>query len=410
MWLQLRIIALVALVTIINYFDRSAISFAIQPIEQTLGLTNLEFGWIAAGFGIGYIFMSAVGGFLVDRFGPVKVWPICAVIWSIVTIAMGSASSFSSFFILRILLGVAEGVHFPCLLKIVSDWLPPSMRARSLAMGLFGVPIASVIGSPFISWLVDSFGWHRMFYVIGTLGLVWTVLWVLCFKGRAPSIEQPRHVAGEIGGMTGKRHLWKQILSSHPFQISCFIYFAFGYTLFFALMWLPGYLEQTYAVDIRSTGYLVILPWLASAILLLIGGSLSDRLMRITHDLRKSRSYIIGIGMGLAGIAFIGVAMTNSLALDIFLLSIGLACAFAINSPIYALNSDLFRRHAGAAQGIMGLFFALSGILAPFLTGWLSEVSGNFQIAIYLVAALCIVAAILALFMQRPEQFRSEHS
>src|ERR1700692_231479 len=102
MWLHLRILALIAVVTIINYFDRSAISFAIQPIEHTFGITNGEFGWIAGAFGIGYIVVVPFGGILVDRFGAVAIWLVSAIAWSLVTLCMGIAESFTSFFILRI--------------------------------------------------------------------------------------------------------------------------------------------------------------------------------------------------------------------------------------------------------------------------------------------------------------------
>lgn len=410
MRINLRILALITFITVINYFDRSAISFAIQPIEQSLGLTNLDFGWIASGFSIGYLAVAVVGGILVDRIGPVILWPVSAVIWSGVTMAMGMAHEFTSLFVLRILLGFAEGMHFPCLLKTIMDYLPPSYRVRSLAIGLFGVPLATVIGSPFISWLIDAFGWHKMFYVLGILGFIWAALWAMCFRGRPKPSFQHHHLTGENTLLFEKGIPWKQILHSHSFQISCFIFFVFGYITFFALMWLPGFLEQTYATNIRATGYLVILPWIVSAVLLIMGGSISDRLLHITHDLRKSRSYIIGIGMALSGIAFLGVALVDSLALDLLFLSLGLGCAFATNAPIYALNGDLFHKHAGTAQGVMGLFFALAGIVAPALTGGLVELTGNFQIAFYLVGALALVAAILALFSQHPQElFKSDH-
>lgn len=403
MWaLQLRIIALIALVTVINYIDRSAISFAIRPIEESLGITNTDYGWIAGAFGIGYISMAVLGGRLVDRFGPLSVWAVSAVSWSIVTMAMGFAQGFTSLLILRILLGVAEGSHFPCLLRTITDWLPASWRARSMTMSLLGVPVASVIGAPFLSWLIDAFNWHVMFYLLGLLGMGWAILWVLCFRGRTPNIHKPVHLAGENTLIIEKTTPWKEILSSPPFQMSCFIYFAFGYTVFFALMWLPGYLEQTFSLDVRETGNLAILPWLLSSSFILAGGAFSDKLLRITHDLRSSRSFIIGAGMGLSGIAFLGVAFFNILQINLVLFSFGLACAFAINAPIYSLNADLFHRHAGTAQAIMGLFFALAGILAPGISGWLTDLSGNFQMSIYLIAILSFAAAALAFFLQKP--------
>jgi ACS family hexuronate transporter-like MFS transporter len=402
MWLHLRILTLIALVTVINYFDRSAISFAIQPLEHTFGITNSEFGWIAGAFGIGYLLSAPFGGMLVDRFGPVAMWLVSATIWSILTVGMGFASTFETFFILRVLLGIAEGVHFPCLLRIVVDWLPQSLRGKMLAIGLAGVPLSSLIGSPFLAWLIDDFGWKVMFYVLGALGLLWGILWVINFRGKFEFQPKDTKAAKKAMLILQTSSGWKSIISSHPFQISCFIYFAFGYTVFFALMWLPGYLQQTYGINIRETGFLVMLPWFTSSVLLFFGGTISDKLLKKTRDLHKARSCLIGVCMGASGILFLLIPISPYTSLDMLLYSCALGLAFAINAPIYALNGDLFPRHPGTAQGIMTLFFALSGIVAPALTGFLSDISGNFESAIYMMAAFSLVAAILAIFGQWP--------
>lgn len=403
MWLQLRILGLIALVTIINYLDRSAISFAIQPIEHAFGITNGEFGWIAGAFGIGYLLTAPFGGMLVDRFGPLIMWLLSAIAWSIFTICMSFSAGFASFFIFRVLLGAAEGIHFPCLLRTVVDYLPQSMRAKMLAIGLAGIPLSSLIGSPFLSSIIDDFGWKAMFFVLGALGFLWGALWVMNFYGKFTFRSKDRGAARKAMLMLETSSGWKHILASHPFQISCFIYFCFGYTVFFALMWLPGYLQQTYAIDIRQTGLVVMVPWLVGTIMLFFGGSISDRLLKKTRDLHKARSCLIGACMGISGLLFLLIPLSSSLFLDVTLYSLALGTAFAINAPIYSLNGDLFPRHPGTAQGIMTLFFALAGIVAPALTGFLSDISGNFGFAIYMMAGFSLVAAILAIFGQHPQ-------
>ncbi len=402
-WLQLRILVLISCATIINFFDRSAISFAILPIEHDLNLTNTDFGWIAGAFGIGYMAMAVIGGILVDRFGAVLIWMVSAIVWSGVTIGLGLARSFEELFILRILLGFAESIHFSCLLKTIVDWLPLHLRARSIAIGLFGVPISAIIGAPFISWLIEFFGWHKMFYILGVLGIIWAVLWTMNFKGREWIKPKKITPLSQTTQIFERGTSWRTILSSHSFQMSCFIFFVFGYILFFALMWMPGYFEQTYGTNILLTGYLVVIPWALSALAILFGGSLSDRLLKRTQNLRKSRSLIIGLGMGLSGVFFVATILIHSLPLSLLFLSLSLALAFAINAPIYALNADLFPRHSGTAQGIMNLFLALASFLAPILTGWLTSISGDFTIALSLIAALSFVAAALALFIQNPQ-------
>ncbi|HEY5235953.1 MAG TPA: MFS transporter, partial [Rhabdochlamydiaceae bacterium] len=148
------------MITIINYFDRSAISYAILPIQKDLNLNDVQFGAIGSGLGIGYLFMTLFGGILVDKYGSIKIWAIGAFFWSAVTICMGFAQGFASFFCLRVLLGVAEGIHFPALIKTVADWLQIKSRARFLSFSLLGVPLSSVLGAPLITYLIEAASWR----------------------------------------------------------------------------------------------------------------------------------------------------------------------------------------------------------------------------------------------------------
>jgi MFS family permease len=159
-----RIIILLAfLITIVNYLDRSAISYAIGPICREFKLDKAQFGSIGSAFAIGYMVMTVVGGLWVDRWGARRVWSIAATVWSLCTGGLALAADFSGLFTMRVLLGVAEGPHFPALTRVIADWLPVTERARATAFGLCAVPLANVIGAPLISGLMVSLGWKATF-------------------------------------------------------------------------------------------------------------------------------------------------------------------------------------------------------------------------------------------------------
>jgi MFS family permease len=181
---QWKILVFILFITIVNYVDRSAIAYAILPIQNAFGIDTQDFGFIASAFGIGYFCASFFAGLLVDRFGSIKVWSIFAAIWSVAIMLMGAAQGFWSLCFLRLILGIAETVHFPAFLKTVADWLPPRWRARCVGFGLLGVPLASVVGSPILSYAIHAFDWRVMFFAIGIPGLIWALLWPLCFKNK----------------------------------------------------------------------------------------------------------------------------------------------------------------------------------------------------------------------------------
>lgn len=401
------IISLAFIATIINYLDRSALSYAITPLKDTYGLTNTDFGLIASAFGVGYLIMTVEGGILVDRFGARKIWSVFAVFWSLSCAFIGLATGFFWLFLFRLLLGITEGPSFPAMTRVCADWLPVKERARALAFGLAAVPFASVIGAPLISHLVAALGWRQMFFILGGLGFIWALLWVCLFKDQP---KDSKHVSKEELALIHSDHTlemkttktsWKFILSNRTLLINNYAFFAFGYLLFFAITWLPGYLEQTYHLHIKTVGWFLIAPWLTAAILILLGGIISDWLWQKTKSIRHSRSQIIWVCQLLSVICFIPLLFTHSIMITAISITLGVGFGLMPNAAFYAINADLAYDKAATSLGVMDAAFAFAGILAPSLTGWLAHLTGNFTAAISLMMGLTLSSAILIMFCQK---------
>lgn len=404
---QWKIVLFITIITVINFIDRSSISFAIEPIEKGYGITNAQFGLIASAFSLGYVIMTFCGGILVDRFGTIGIWAISAILWSIATMLLSTAQSFWQFFWIRVFLGIAEGVHFPALLRTIADWLPSQWRARAISIGLFGLPFASIIGAPLTTYLIDTFNWQTMFIILGSLGVIWALLWRRLFREHRKNFYTP--ILTDSTDTSSKKKIpWKAILSNPAFQASCWLYFAFGYSVSFFLMWLPGYFAQTHGASIRTTGYLVLPPWICSAGFMLLGGWLSDYLWKRTNSLRVSRSYLMGVSMTLSGLCFLPIPFSQSLGMDLVWMSLGLGLAFILMAPLYALNADMFPSFSGVVQGISSSYFAVAGILAPGITGWIVQYTGNFHAAFYLVTGLSVTTSLIVLFFQRPDVVKEQ--
>jgi ACS family hexuronate transporter-like MFS transporter len=396
MGFQIRLLFLIGLITLINYFDRSAISFAISPMQQELGLSDAEFGLILGAFGIGYLPMAFLSKSILDRMDTVRVWGISAAIWSICTLLFGFASGFWPFLLLRVVLGLAEGLHFPALIKIVSDWLHPAYRTRAVSFVLFGMPLASFIGAPLFTSIINALDWRWMFIILGVFGLIWVLLWPLCFGKR----KNPRY--GEIVKRSSSETFWKMV--KHPSFIgSCIAYFCFGYLAFFELLWLPGFLEKQMNISMRYTGFILMIPWGLTLLLMIAGGFVSDRLWAKTGSIPKARSYLTVGGLLIAGISFFYLPYADHLYTVMAILSLGVGFGFLMNSPIYAMNLDFFPNQMAAAQGIRTGFFALAGILSPILTGFLVQWYGTFQLVFFLIALVALSGSAAVFFLHRKD-------
>ena len=415
------VLGLAFFITLVNYLDRSAISYAITPLKQEFGIDDQDFGFIASAFGIGYMVMTVLGGVVVDRWGSHKVWAGAALLWSACTAAMGLASGFWPLFALRTLLGVAEGPHFPALTRVVADWLPMSERGRSTALGLAAVPLASVIGAPLITTMIFHLGWKAMFVVLGSLGIVWAVIWLVLFRdypesSKFVSESELQHIRDGISTdrnrteteirnqeRTAGKTTWSFMLTNPSLLSNNISFFVFGYLLFFALTWLPGYLEETYSLHLKEVGIFLIAPWLTAGILLASAGFLSDWLWRKTGSARIARSHMIWICQLLSAICFVPVVFTSDLTVAIASISLGVGFGLMPNSAFYALNCDLAKDRAATSQGIMACFFAVSGVLAPSLTGIIAKHTGGFGAAFGLLIGLTLLSVICIILFQKPD-------
>lgn len=387
---------------ILNFMDRSALSYVIEPLEKQFGLNNQDFGILYAAFGISYLSMTIVGGLLVDRFGSRRILSLFSALWSIVSGMMALASGFFSILILRVALGVAEGPAFPALTRVSADWLPTSERARALAISLSAIPLASVIGAPFISSLIILLNWKMMFITLSALGLIWSTCWYFIFTDKPQQSkfvseiellhiqeDQPKPIKA------GSLKAFFSYLQHQPQLITAYLaYFCLGYLLSFSVSWWPGFLQQTYHLQLKQIGWLLCIPWFCATLSILAGGQLSDQIWQKTHCVVQSRFNVIIICNIGCAMTFIPLIFTHSLMIAIISISLGLALGLMPIAAFYAINSDLAKEYAGTSQGLMSSCLGIASFIAPALTGYLSQHEGHFNHAICVIIILMLISAL----------------
>jgi len=403
---------LVFFITLVNFIDRSAISFVIDPLKQEFHFTDTQFGMILSAFGLGYVLLTAFGGWLVDVWGARVSWCVAAIAWSLCVGMLGFAASFGGFIGLRFLLGVTEGPHFPAMSHTINRWLPPSERARAFSFGLVAIPLSSVIGAPLTSYLVSDFGWRNMFFIISSLGVIWAFAWYWLFRDHpqessymSDSEKEMLAKACPENTKNDRPAIDWHFLLTHPTLIANNIaYFAFGYMLFFATLWLPGYFLAQHGLNLKSVGWYLMIPWLTGAIFLKAGGFLSDWLYKKTGNMRISRSHVIWCSQLLAAICFVILSFTHSLGLSILFLSLGLGFGLMPQPAFFSINVDVAKQSSASSQGITSSCLSLAGILAPVLTGWLIDLTQNFQGAFLLLAGFTGLAVVIVIFFHHPDK------
>lgn len=400
-------IALIVLLIVINYIDRSAVSYAVDPLSKELGIGTAGYGIISGAFSIGYMVFAFLSGPLVDRLGPRKILLAGMVIWSLATAITPIAGGFTGLLLIRIILGAGEAPGFPAATRVTSRWVPQQERGFALAL-IGGVAVSGslLIGGPIVTQLIAALTWQGMFWVLAGLGVLWALV-ALGLLYNTPSghpkvsDEERAHIdAGRIDEeSTGHQETlaWRSVFTNRNLWIVGAGYFAWGFIFWGFMYWLPEFLSSTYDLSITQVGAFSVAPWAAGVIGAVFGGILADRVYARSKRIR-SRFVIMGVALLLAGASLIPIAAAPSLATALVFISLGVGFGFVTGGIWWVAAIDAEPSHPGSAAGFADGCFALSGIVAPIIMGYIVQETGTFSSGFILMAALAIVGAALMLF------------
>lgn len=275
------IILILLLAAVVNYLDRANLSIANTTIARSLASLVLKWELLLSAFLWPYALANLPAGWLVDRFGAKKMFSGALGLWSAVTFLMGFVNTYSFFYGLRMLLGVAESPFFTSGIKITQSWFAEKERGLPTSIINTGSQIANAIAPPVLTILLLWSGWRGMFMVVGLLGLPLLLAWLKFYrdpdareamlintgKVMRPEGEQPKVSWGEL---FRRKTTWFMIAGN----------FCIMFTIWVYLTWLPGYLETSLGFSLKQTGFIASIPFFAGIIGVLCGGMLSDRLVR----------------------------------------------------------------------------------------------------------------------------------
>lgn len=402
-----RIGLIIALGVLINYFDRTNMSVATDPMMKQYHLSPGQMGILLSAFGWSYALLQIPVGSLLDRIGIKWLMRVGTIIWTIATAMTALVSGMGLIIISRILLGVAEAPAFPGASKATGYWFP--LRERGVATSLFdaAAKFSNVLGVPIIAWAVTIWGWQGGFFLTAILSLIYAVIyWVFYrdpkekkslseeeynyIKEGGAQEEGPSEEGASLGFVLSQRKVWGLTLG----------FAAYGYSFYLFLSWLPGYLERQMHMSVMSSGWHTAIPWLVATITdVLIGGWLVDKLIQKGHDPSKVRKTIMVVGM-IMGLFVIGAGFTNNANVALTFITIALA-GLAFSAPVaWSIPSIIAPKGAvGKVGSIMNFVNNLMGIAAPIVTGFIVGGTGSFSTGFILAGAIILLGILCYLFL-----------
>jgi ACS family hexuronate transporter-like MFS transporter len=171
------ICAMLFVATSINYMDRQVIAILKPTLEHSIGLTELDYGYIVDAFQIAYALGLLAAGRVIDRLGTRIGYMLVMAVWSVSAMSHALASTALEFGIARLSLGFGESGNFPAAIKTVAEWFPQS--ERSLATGIFnsGANLGAILAPLLVPWVTLRYGWHVAFLTTGLFSALWILWW-----------------------------------------------------------------------------------------------------------------------------------------------------------------------------------------------------------------------------------------
>ncbi|MEG3657226.1 MFS transporter [Arenibacter palladensis] len=388
------IIGLIFLATVINYIDRSALSImwgndnVEGSISHSLGLTKDHYSYILNIFMVAYALGQLFSGKLFDKVGTRIGYVISIGIWSLSTLLHSTVRGFFSLAFFRTTLGLSEAGNWPGAVKSNAEWFP--IKERAIAQGLFnaGASIGSVIAPPLIALLFVAYGWEVTFIIVGAIGLIWIIPWLMINKAGPKKhpwiteeerkfISEGQSIADQNATDEQKGLSLKEILSYKESWAIVASRFFLEPIWWLFVGWMPIYLFDVYGFNVKEVGMFAWVPYVGAAIGSIAGGYVSGVIIAKTNSINKGRKTTIFIGgviMVLGLIATILLADTpEKFVAIVFIVLFGFQ--FAIGN-IQTLPSDFFSgKSVGSLAGLGGMVGVFSVIIMNFLVPVIAKVS-----------------------------------
>ena len=377
--LRWLIVSLVALATIINYIDRGALAVLWPEISGDLGMTKTDYAIIINVFTFAYAFGQTLFGKIFDWIGTRLGFVLAIGVWSIATMLHAISTSILTFSIFRGLLGVSEAGNWPGATKANAEWFP--IKERALAQGIFnsGAAIGGIISAPIVGLFFIWFGsWQATFIVIGALGLLWLVPWLVIYKSgpethpwldeaerdyiltgqRNTETDQAAEYAPTSREILSRKQSWGVIMASFFLDPIWWLFVG----------WLPLYLYETYGFGVAEIARFAWIPYVGAMFGAWFGGLLAQNRISAGWTVNKARKFVISLG-GL--IMLISLLMTMKAATPMIAVLLMAVILFGFQTAvgnIQTLPSDFYSGESvGSLAGFAGTAAKLAVVLLNFL-------------------------------------------
>jgi ACS family hexuronate transporter-like MFS transporter len=395
---------LLLLATMINYMDRQTLSLVKSDISkdferQGATLDDQQYGNLEAGFSLAFAFGAIIHGFLADRWSVRWYYPLVLVGWSAAGFATALANDYSGLLLCRTALGFFESGQWPCALKTSQSIL--SGRDRTLGNGILqsGAALGAILTPQITKVLVgsDPTAWRMPFQIIGVLGLVWVIPWLLLI--RRDDLSHPSTKTGDQA--PNARSPLATALFVRRFAVLTTVVITINLSWHFLRAWLTPFLREARGYHPDDAADMTTFYYLAADLGSISVGMLVHRIMQRGWSVHEARLTTFGFSATLASLAVFLGQLPAGRELNLLLVIVGFG-ALGVFPNYYTFSQELTTKHQGLLTGVLSFLTWTSTAIMQALIGEHVKRTKSYSEAFYFAGAMPIVAFFaLLLFWNR---------
>jgi MFS transporter, ACS family, glucarate transporter len=406
-----RILALLFVVSFVNYLLRNNLSVAQPAIMDAYHFTYADMGWIFLAFNLSYTVFQIPGGVFGDLVGPRRALALITISWGVLTAftgflpgLMASASGvLFSFMAVRFLLGITNAPMYPVAAGAFANWFPPARWALPNAVLSSGLTLGQAATGPVVVWLIMMGGWQVSFYALAPVGLIVGFWW--WWYGRDRPAEHASVTPQELKIINAGRTTlasvppggWRKVIVHRDVLLLTAAYFCMNYVFYIFSQWLFTYLVKERGFAQLEGGWLYVAPFVVGAVLAAVGGAVCDVLCRRLGPRWGCRLPAV-IGLLLVAVLLLAGAASPHPYVAVALLSLCFGFTQFTEGPFWAASTYVAGPNTASACGVLNTGGNAAGLLAPVIGGMLDRFGWWPTLASGSVFA--VIAAVLWLFVR----------
>jgi D-galactonate transporter len=396
---------------VIAFLDRVNVSYAALEMMHDLSFSNRVFGFGSGIFFVGYLLFEIPGCLIVERWSARKWFARIMVTWGLITVLMAFIRTPTHFYIVRILLGVAEAGFFPGILVYLTHWFRSEDRAKACAIFMIAIPVANIIGSPLGGWLLGVHwfglqGWRWLFIVEGVPAIVFGFITVFYLtdwprEARWLAPEERDWITAELEqeALVKKTarsfKIWEALLQPTVIQLTLIYFFAVS-SIYSLTIWLPTFLKRASGMSNLAVTMLSIIPYVAVLLAMLFNGWHSDR--------NNERRWHTAVPLMFGVVAFALTILSGSHFWFAFGCLTVASSANAFLPSFWPIPSAFLGESAAAASiGLINSIGNLGSFVTPSVIGYFLDRTHSFAPGfLYVIASLLIAIFLIMTLRMRP--------